>query len=187
MVSIFSLWLPILLSAVFVFVVSSIIHMLLRYHESDFKKIPSEDEVLNSLGRFSIPPGDYMIPRGEGMKSMKDPAFIDKMKKGPVALITVIKSGPPSMTGSLVLWFVYAVIVGIFAAYIAGRALGPGAQYLEVFRFAGCTAFIGYSLALMQNSIWYNRNWCTTLKSMFDGLIYGLVTAGTFGWLWPSM
>jgi len=101
--------------------------------------------------------------------------------------MTVLKNGPQAMGGNLVLWFLYSVIVGVFAAYIASRALGPEAHYLEVFRFAGCTAFVGYSLALMQNSIWYKRNWGATLKSMFDGLIYALVTAGTFGWLWPKL
>jgi len=72
------------------------------------------------------------------------------------------------------------------AAYIAGRALEPGAHYLSVFRFAGATAFFGYAFALMQQSIWYKRAWGTTFKSTFDGLIYALLTAGTFGWLWPS-
>jgi hypothetical protein len=89
------------------------------------------------------------------------------------------------MVGSLFLWFLYAVVVSVFAAYISGRALQPGAHYLAVFRFAGCTAFVGYSLALLQNSIWYKKNWGATLRSMFDGLVYGLLTAGTFGWLWP--
>ena len=90
------------------------------------------------------------------------------------------------MGSSLAQWFVYCLIVGVFAAYITGRALEPGAHYLSVFRFAGATAFVGYSLALMQNSIWYKKNWSTTLKSMFDGLIYALFTAGVFGWLWPA-
>jgi hypothetical protein len=187
MVTILSLWLPILLSAVFVFIVSSILHMFLRYHESDFKKVPSEDEVQESLRKFNIPPGDYMLPCGEGMKSMKDPAFIEKMTKGPVALVTVMKSGPPSMAGNLILWFLYIVLVSIFAAYITSRALEPGAHYLQVFRFAGATAFFGYSVALLQNSIWYSRKWSSTIKSMFDGFIYALVTAGTFGWLWPKL
>ncbi len=66
-----------------------------------------------------------------------------------------------------------------------GRALGPGANYLHVFRFAGATAFLGYAGALSQMSIWYRRAWSLTIKSSFDGLIYGLLTAGTFGWLWP--
>ena len=117
---------------------------------------------------------------------MRTPEFIEKTTKGPVAFLTVMKSGPPAMGGSLVQWFIYCVVVGMFAAYITGRALGPDAQYLAVFRFAGCTAFVGYALALLQNSIWYKRNWSATLKSMFDGLVYALVTAGTFGWLWPS-
>jgi hypothetical protein len=89
------------------------------------------------------------------------------------------------MASNLVLWFIYTVVVSFFAAYIAGRAVGPGSDYLVVFRFVGTTAFMGYALALPQNSIWYRRSWGTTLKSMFDGLVYALLTAGTFGWLWP--
>lgn len=186
MVSIISLWLPILLSAVMVFIISSFIHMVLPYHRTDFRKVESEDEVMEALRKFNIPPGDYVIPCAGTPQEMKNPEFIEKMTKGPVVFMTVIKSGPPSMTGNLIQWFIYSILVGIFAAYIAGRALGPGAGYLEVFRFAGTTAFIGYSLALLQNSIWYKRNWVATLKSVFDGLIYGLFTAGTFGWLWPG-
>ena len=184
--AIMSLWIPILLSAVMVFVVSSIIHMLLPYHRTDFGKVPSEDEVMAALRKFNIPPGDYIIPCAGSPKVMRSPEFIEKSTKGPVAFLTVIKSGPPALGGSLVQWFIYSVVVGIFAAYIAGRALGPDAEYLAVFRLAGCTAFAGYALALLQNSIWYKRNWSATLKSMFDGLLYALVTAGTFGWLWPS-
>lgn len=117
---------------------------------------------------------------------MGSPEFIEKATKGPVAFMTVIPSGPPAMGKSLVQWFIYCVVVGIFAAYIGSRAVGPSDDYLQVFRFTGCTAFIGYAVALWQNSIWYHRAWSSTLKSTFDGLVYGLLTAGTFGWLWPS-
>jgi len=113
--------------------------------------------------------------------------FKEKMNKGPVAFINMFPSGQANMGSSLAQWFVYCIIVGLFAAYIAERALEPGAHYLSVFRFAGATAFVGYSLALMQNSIWYRRSWSATLKSMFDGLIYALFTAGIFGWLWPTV
>ena len=185
MVPIAALWIPILLSAVIVFVVSSIIHMMLPYHRTDFGRIPDEDKVMEGLRKFNVPPGDYLMPCAGSPKEMGTPEFIEKMKKGPVALLTVVKSGPPSMAGNLVLWFVYCVVVGVFAAYIAGRAQPAGAHYLSVFRFAGCTAFVGYSLALWQNVIWYKRSWKATLKSTLDGLIYGLLTGGTFGWLWP--
>mgnify|MGYP001028985600 CR=1 FL=1 len=186
MVSIVSLWMPILLSAVIVFVISSIIHMVLTYHRTDFDKVPDEDKVMDEMRKLGIPPGDYLIPCAGSPKEMKTPEFIEKMTKGPVACLTVMKSGPPAMGKSLALWFVYCLVVGIFAAYIAGRALGPGAPYLTVFRFTGCTAFVGYSLALWQNSIWYKRSLKATLKSNFDGLVYALLTAGTFGSLWPA-
>jgi hypothetical protein len=101
-----------------------------------------------------------------------------------VAVLTVMHD--PSMGKSLMQWFLYCIVVGVFAAYIAGRAVGPGAEYLEAFRFAGATAFIGYGIALWQNSIWYKIAWSTTIKSNFDSLIYGLLTGGAFGWLWPA-
>jgi hypothetical protein len=186
MVSIASLWLPILLSAVAVFVISSIIHMLLPYHKSDYGQLPDEDKVMEALRPFNIPPGDYTIPCPGSSKNMKSPEYKEKITKGPVAFMTVLPSGQRSMAGSMILWFVYSVIVSIFAAYIASRALAPGADYLSVFRFAGATTFIGYSLALLQHSIWYKRSWLTTFKSMFDGLVYALFTAGIFGWLWPA-
>ena len=185
MVPITSLLLPILLSAVAVFIISSIIHMALGYHKNDFTGLPSEKQVMDDLRKYNIPPGDYHFPRANSMKEMSTPEFIEKMKQGPVGMITIMKSGPPNMTKELIMWFIYSLIVGIFAAYVAGRALGPEAHYLAVFRFAGVTAFVGYGLALLQNSIWYKRNWAATLKSMFDGLIYALFTGGIFGWLWP--
>jgi hypothetical protein len=181
-----SLWLPILLSAVFVFVVSAVIHMILGYHNSDFAPVPKESEVMDALRGFRIPPGDYMLPRAGSSKEMGSPEFAEKYTKGPVVIMTVVPPGPPTMAGSLVLWFIYSLVVGVCAAYIAFHALGPTAPYLAVFRFVGATAFGGYSLALLQNSIWYKRSWGATLKSMFDGLVYALVTAGTFGWLWNS-
>jgi hypothetical protein len=119
------------------------------------------------------------------MAGMRDPAFLDKLHKGPVAFITVAPSGPPTMGASLAQWFVYSIVVSACAAYLAGRALGPGAPFLAVFRFAGTAAFLAYSMSLPQNSIWWRRNWSMTLKSMFDGLVYGALVGGTFGWLWP--
>jgi hypothetical protein len=186
MVTVMSLWLPILLSAVLVFVVSSIIHMALAYHRSDFKRVQDEDEVMSALRDFKIPPGDYVVPCAESSKEMRSPEFVEKYSKGPVLFMTVVESGPPRMGASLVLWIIYSVVVAAFAAYITGRALGPGAEYLAVFRFAGATAFMCYSVALLQNSIWYKRNWAATMKSVFDGFVYAVVTAGVFGWLWPS-
>jgi hypothetical protein len=180
-----SLWLPILLSAVAVFVVSSIFHMVLTYHRSDYRKLPSEDDVMETLRKSKVSSGDYLFPFATSPKAMKDPAFREKMTKGPVGFLTVREGGPPSMSKPLVLWFIYCVVVGIFAACVAGQALPAGAPGRSVLHFVGVTAFIGYALALWQNTIWSGRSAVITLKSTFDGLVYALLTAAIFGWLWP--
>jgi hypothetical protein len=185
MVSLSALWLPVLLSAVIVFVASSIIHMVLSYHKNDVKKVPREEDVMGALRPFNLPPGDYAMPRPASMKDMGTPAFKERMTKGPVVFMTVLPSGPFETGKQLGQWFVYLIVISVFAAYVASRALPAGSDYLAVFRFAGTTAFIGYAMAMPQQSIWYRRNWGTTLLLMFDGLLFGLLTGGTFGWLWP--
>ncbi len=186
MVPVLSLWLPIFVAAVFVFLASSVIHMVLGYHKNDFARLPDEERARAALGPLAIPPGEYVVPHAGSSAAMKSDEYQAKLKEGPVGFLTVMPNGEWSMGSSLAQWFVYCLVVGVFAAYIAGRAVGPGAGYLPVFRFAGCTAFVGYGLALWQNSIWYKRSWVTTAKSTFDGLIYALLTAGVFGWLWPG-
>jgi len=185
-VPIVALWLPVLVSAVLVFVVSSLVHMVLPLHKNDFRKVPSEDAVMDALRPLQIPPGDYMFPRPSSTAEMRTPEFKAKHARGPVALMTVFKSGQMGMGESLGQWFVYLLVAGIFTAYVAGRALAPGAEYLKVFRFAGVTAYLAYGLALVQESIWYKRNWGTTLVYQFDALLYALVTAGVFGCFWPK-
>lgn len=181
-----ALWLPILLSSVVVFIVSALIHMVIGWHKGDYPGLPDEARFGDAVRPLAIPPGEYMIPRPKSMADMKSPEFIEKRKTGPVMMVTVFPTGVTGMGSNLLQWFIYSLVVGLFAAYITGRALAPGAHYLQVFRFAGATAFFCYSVALWQMSIWYRRKWSTTIKSTIDGLIYGLLTAGVFGWLWPS-
>lgn len=180
-----TLWLPIVLSAVFVFIVSSVIHMFLGYHASDFRQVPQEDRVMDAMRQFNIPPGDYITPKASSMQEMRSEAFQEKAKKGPVMYLTV-RTSDFGMGKSLVQWFFYCIVLSIFAGYIGINAVGPGADYLDVFRFVGTSAFMGYALAFFQDPIWMSRSWTTTFKSAFDGLVYAVVTAGTFGWLWPG-
>jgi hypothetical protein len=185
MISLFSLWLPILLSAVIVFLVSSIFHMFLPWHKNDYRQAPNEDKVMEAIRSLAIPPGDYMVPRPSAREDMRSPEFREKIKKGPVLVMTVMPGNWMAMGRNMGLWFLYLVVVSIFAAYVASRAVPAGAAYPAVFRFAGVAAFLSYSVALWPMSIWYRRAWSTTIKATIDGLIYGLLTGGTFGWLWP--
>lgn len=185
MTSLIALWLPILVSAVIVFIASSIIHMGPFWHRGDYPKAPNEDRLRDAVRPLGIPPGEYMVPRASSSKDMQAPEFQEKLKQGPVLMLTVLPNGTFSMASNLIQWFLYCLVVSFFAAYVASRALSGGTDYLRVFQLVGATAFIGYTLALWQMSIWYKRSVSLSVKSTVDGLIYGLLTAGTFGWLWP--
>src|SRR5262249_20614270 len=148
------------------------------WHSSDYPKVPKEDQIMDALRPLAIPPGDYMIPRPSSMQDMRSPAFTAKMAAGPVMMLRMLPNGPGTMGTSLAGWFIYSLVVGLFSAYVASRALAPGAAYLSVFQLIGTTAFLGYSAALWQMSIWYRRPWLTTIKSTIDGLVYALVSAG---------
>lgn len=185
MVALTSLVVPIVLAAVLVFVASSVIHMVLTYHKADFSPLPNEDEVLDVLRRQKVAPGDYVAPYCNSPETMKDPVYQEKMKRGPGLVATVWSTSSFNMGSTLGQWFVYVLVVSVFTGYVLSRVFGPGADYMAIFRIAGTVAFMGYALGAPQASIWYQKSWGTTIRSMVDGLIYGLMTAGAFGWLWP--
>jgi hypothetical protein len=185
MVSLGSLWLPILVSAVLVFVVSAIIHMVLKYHNSDYKPLPNEDAVRAAIRAGNPAPAQYVIPYCSDMKDMDKPEMQKKYSEGPVAVINLMSPGKPNMGKYLTQWFVFIVFVSLFIAYVAAHTIAPGALYLQVFRVVGAVGFLAYGAGQIPESIWMGKPWKITVKGVFDGLVYALVTAGTFGWLWP--
>jgi hypothetical protein len=185
MTALSALWLPILVSAVFVFIASSIVHMAMPWHKKDYGGVPNEREVSDALRPFAIPPGDYMLPKPAKFDDMKTPEFAERMLQGPNIMMTVLPNGPWSMGRNLSLWFLYCVAASAAAGLIAGGALPANAESKTIWHFAALTSLFSYVFALWQMSIWYRRSWATTIKSTFDGLIYAVVTAFTFVWLWP--
>lgn len=180
------LWLPILASAVLVFIVSSVIHTVLPVHKGDYKKMPNEDAVLDALRTQGVGPGAYMFPCPGSMKDMGGPEMTEKYKRGPVGWLTVLPPGGFSIPRSLLLWFVNCLLVSLLVAYVGWHALGAGAAYLAVFRITGTATVLGYAVGRLDDSIWRGARWGATAKFVADGVLYALVTAGTFGWLWPG-
>jgi hypothetical protein len=185
MVPIVALWQPIVVAALLVFFLSSLLHMVFTYHRSDYRQLPNESELLEGLRRAGLTPGLYFFPYSKDSQEMASPELQEKFRKGPVGSLTVMPSGAPAMPKLLALWFGFSLLVGFFVAYIAGRTVAPGAHYLTVFRVVGATAFMAYGVAHVADSIWKGQTWSATGKAVVDGLLYSLVTAGAFGWLWP--
>jgi hypothetical protein len=179
------LWLPILVATVLVFVASSIVWMVLPHHKSDARRLPDEAAALEVLGKQGLAPGLYRFPWANSMAETRDPAFVERMTRGPVGFVTITPSGPFSMGRAMGLWIFYLVVIAVFVAYLAGRVLPPGAPYLQVFRVVGTVAFLAFSGAHVPGAIWWGRPLGGVLKEVADGLLYALLTAGAFGWLWP--
>jgi hypothetical protein len=184
MVPLTALWLPILISAVLVFIASSIMHTVLPYHRGDYRQLPDEDKLLALLRGAGLTRGLYIFPF-TSHKDMKTPAMQEKYKQGPVGMMTVFPNGPVAMPKFLGQWFGYCLIIAFFVAYLTGHTVAPGTSYLAVFRVAGTVGFMAYGLGQLSNAIWKGQTWSMTIKEVIDGLVYGLLTAGTFGWLWP--
>jgi hypothetical protein len=185
MVALSALWMPIVVSAVFVFIALSVLHMLPAWHKGDMIALPDEDKVMETLRALNVQPGDYRFPYGSTVKEMEAPAFLEKMKAGPVGNMTIQPSGDINMGKLMGQWFVYSLVIAVIVAYVTGRTRAPGAPYLEVFRVSGTVTFCCYSVAHWQNWIWWGKSTRFTLTNTLDGLVYALLTAGTFGWLWP--
>lgn len=186
MLSIIDLWLPIVAAGVFVFLASSVLHMMLPIHRNDYQKLPNEDLVLEAMRKNGVRAGQYMFPCPASMKDMGTPEMQAKYEKGPVGIAVLRPAGTPGMGKALGQWFVFCLVVGLFTAYASGLTVPRGAGSMLVFRLTSTIAFMGYALYAASESIWKGVRWSTTAKFVFDGLIYALVTGATFAWLWPA-
>jgi hypothetical protein len=181
-----SLWLPVVVSAVAVWLVSAILHMALRYHRADYKKLAEEDAVAAALGKGSPPPGYYVLPHCLDPAQMKKPEVQEKYKRGPVAFIAVVPSGLPNMGKPLALWLLFCLLTSFVTAYVARHTLVYDAAALAILRVTGTVAFVGYGFGAFQESIWRGMPWSNTVRSVIDALVYALVTGLVFRWLWPA-
>ena len=179
---ILDLWLPVLVSAVVVFVMSALVWTVLPWHKKDYAKLGDEDAA--SAAMKGSAPGSYVLPHVADPAEFKQESVKQRYEQGPNAFITIVPNGTPNMGPKLGLSFLFNVLVGIICAYLLSRFLDPSAPYLEVFRLTGTTAFIAYGVAYFQESIWFGRPWSLLAKNLFDALLYGLLTGGVFGWLY---
>ncbi len=181
-----SLWLQVIVSAIVVFVASSILHMVLKYHKADYKSLPNEDAVREAIAKGSPAPGLYVTPYCADMKQMNEPAIKAKYEKGPVAMLAVLPKGAPNLPKHLALWFGFSVFVSFVSAYVARHTLHPGDDGMLVMRITGTVAFAGYALSHLSDSIWKGQPWANTVRAVIDGAIYALLTGLTFSLMWPA-
>jgi hypothetical protein len=178
------LWTAIVVSAVIIWIASFLLHMVLPHHKGEYKGLPDEEKFYEAIR--GVPAGMYMFPWCTSMAEMKTPEFVAKQKRGPNGYVA-IWSGPINFGRNLALTMLFFLVVGVFVAYLSWHALGPGPhEYMHVFRIAGTAAFMAHGLGWMPNMIWYGGSAKSFWAYLFDSLVYALLTAGTFSWLWPK-
>jgi hypothetical protein len=181
-----SLWLQVVLAAVAVFLLSALAHMVLKFHKADFRKLPDEDGVAAALRKSGASPGSYMMPHCSDNAQFKDPAFLKKFEDGPVAIVTVMRKGPPNMGKHLALWFGFCLLVSFTAAYVARQVLAPGMDPMLALQITGAVAFVGYGYGYVTDSIWHGVPWSNAFRGLADAVVYGLATGAVFCWMWPA-
>ncbi|MCH8057392.1 MAG: hypothetical protein IIB78_05950 [Proteobacteria bacterium] len=185
MVDLLQLWLPILLSAVVVFIASALAWTVLPHHRADFKPVPDQKKFDQALASLGIKPGLYMFPYSADPKAMKEPAFVERWKAGPTGTFN-LWANCPSMGRNMALSFLFYLVTSIFVAYVCTLGLREGDSYLRVFQLAGTTAIMAYCFGSIPKDIWFNTPRRAVVTCIIDGIVFGLLTAGVFGWLWPS-
>jgi hypothetical protein len=93
---------------------------------------------------------------------------------------------PPPLAYSLGLQFLYALVISVLVAYLAGRTVDPTEDYKAVFRVAATAGILAYSFGALYSAIWGLRPWSAAWRDFLHGVVYGLLTGGPFGWLWPG-
>lgn len=178
------LFVPIALAVVLVFFASSVIHMVVKWHQPDYRKLP--DEAAARMAMKGLPPGEYIVPHCLDPKQMAEPEMKRKIEEEPSLTIYSRAPGQMQMGPFLGKWVLYTLAISFMVAYIARAVLPPGTEYLKVFQIIGATAWLAYSWQGPSDSIWKGKPWSATARYWVDGLVYASLTAGAFAWRWPA-
>lgn len=180
--SVWSLWLPILVSGVVLFFASWLAWMVIGHHKNDWQGLPDEQAIVDVIRSTNIGPGQYMFPHCPSPEEWKSGAHQERLKAGPKGALYVWKPGGGMGANLFCTWLLFTVLSFVIA-YLAGIALPPGATFKEVFRFTSTAGILTYASSGLLNAIWFKRK---VVGDIIDGIAYGLLTGLVFALLWPT-
>ena len=195
-----SLWLPILLSAAAVWIVSTIFGMPFLHHKNDWIGLPpappaphggSEDAFMDFIRTSGIKPGNYLFPDFRTREAMESEKVGKALKEGPVGHLSVWQP-PLSMGGKLAATFIVYLVVSTLIAYLASVTLPPPLKtaggeggFAKVFQVVGTAGILAYSFSFIPSAIWFGAYKRAIVMSIIDGIVFGAITGAIFAWRWP--
>jgi hypothetical protein len=183
------LWLPIVVSALLVFVLSAVTHMMVPFRLTEWGHLKTQDAIQASLRGTA--PGLYVFPTPADAKERGKPEAMQKVAEGPSGWLTLVHPGPMSWVRNLGLSLAMNLFVSFGAAYIATLTLGAVPLQLfpherVVFRVISTIGFFAYAAGPIYDAIWFWKPWKSLAMTAVDSLAYGLVMGVTFSMLWPK-
>ena len=183
------LWIPILVSAAAVWIASALAWMIVGHHKNDNPALPNEQEVIDTIKGWNLPPGEYMFPdfrRCKGMTKEQKQAMYENMQKSPMGILRVW--GKISMGGNMLWTFVVCLVVSTLIAYLGWSALPhAGSSFAHTFQVLGTAGILAYCFASFPGDIWFQRSRRAMTTNFIDGVVFGLITGAVFAWLWPTL
>ncbi|MFG0329937.1 MAG: hypothetical protein ACF8PN_08570 [Phycisphaerales bacterium] len=179
------LWLPILVSAVAIFILSFVAWVVMPHHKTEWVKLPDEERFKEAIRGMNIPPGNYIFPGCAKGEDMNSEAFKERYSAGPWGTLMVWR-GQPSMGRNLALSFLVYFIISVFVGYVGVLGAEPGMGFSEVFQITGTAAIMAYTFGALPGMIWFGATAKSFINHFADCIVYGAVTGAIFGWLWPA-
>lgn len=179
------LWLPIVLSAVGVWIASFLTWTVLPTHKGDFVGLPEEKKFIDTVREMDVKPGNYGFPHFACHGDANAPEAKAMWKDGPVGFVTVMPT-PCTMGPKMIASSLLNVLVSFLIAYVAAGAIPKGATFSKVFQVVGTVGVLAYAFAHVPHGIWFGAYKKAIAANILDGVVYGLITGAIFAWRWPA-
>ena len=179
--SVFELWLPILLSGLATHVISTLAWMVLPHHKPEWRKLPVEDEFQDWLDQKEVAPNQYIFPHSDDPAEMKSDSF--KQKQGKCRGMLVLWPTPPNMAVNIAQTLAFFFVAAFLIAYLASLGLSKGSSFLQVFQFVATSALLTHCAGQFPGVFWFRRR---VAMDLLDGVAHAVATGIIFAALWPG-
>lgn len=179
--TVYELWLPIVLVGVATHILSTLAWTVLPHHVPEWQRLPDEDALQDALVAQNATSGQFIFPMTRDMDEMKSEGFL--AKQGKCNGMLVLWSGPVSMGAAIGKTLAFFLAAAFCIGYLASMALEAGATFMDVFQFTTTAALLTHCAGLFPGVFWFQRK---IAMDLVDKVAYAVVTGFLFAALWPA-
>ncbi|MEQ1828197.1 MAG: hypothetical protein ABL921_19715 [Pirellula sp.] len=179
--SVFDLWLPILLAGLASHVLSTIAWTVLPHHKPEWNRLPIENELQDLVQKHNVAPNQFMFPFAASGAECQTEEF--KQKQAKCTGMLVLWSSPLHMGKAIGFTLAFFLVAAFVMGYLGSIALKPGAPFMRVFQFMTTAALLTHCAGIFPNAFWFRRR---VAMELVDGCVFAIATGLIFAALWPN-